>query len=196
MPSGPITVTETITVQASVDLDDLVAEGFGLGQPEYYEDQPIQQDDPNNPGTASYSKVVTIDHAASLSVTIHGQSSDDLDLYLVNPSGFIVASSTTPTADESVSVKFPSDGDWTILVHGWSVPEGSSTFDMEVNAVQGYDIQVLNIPTGPFEANQAVPITLQITHNMNSGDVLEGSVLLGPSLAPGLVEIPVVVSAQ
>ncbi len=189
------TVEATITVSASVNLDDLVAEGFGLGLPEEYTDLPIQQDDPNDPSTASYTQTVTINHAASLTVDIVGQSSDDLDLFLVNPNGQLVASSTTSTATEHVSVKFPMDGVWTILVHGWSVPEGNSTFDMTINAVQGYDITVKSIPDGPFAAGDMIPITLEISHDMNLGDVLYGSVLLGPSLAPGLVEVPVVVTA-
>ena len=189
------TVETTIEVSATVNLDDLVAEGFGLGLPQEYTDLPIKQDDPNDPTTASYTQTVTIEHAASLTVDIAGQGGDDLDLFLVNPHGRIVASSTTPTAKEHVSVKFPMDGVWMILVHGWSVPEGESSFDMTVNAVQGYDITVKNIPDGPFAAGDTIPITLEIKHDMNLGDVLNGSVLLGPSLAPGLVEVPVVVTA-
>ena len=188
-------VTTTVNVSASVDMDDLVAEGFGLGLPETYTDLPIYQDDPNDPATASYTQTVTIEHAAYLNVNIQGQASDDLDLYLVDPLGRIVASSTTPTAEESVSVKFPMDGDWTILVHGWSVPAGESVFDMLVNAVQGYDITVVDIPDGPFAAGDVIPVTLQISHDMNLGDVLQGALLLGPSLAPGLVEVPVTVTA-
>ena len=189
------TITTTIHVVASVNMDDLVAEGFGLGLPEEYTDLPIKQDDPNNPWTASYTQTVTIDHAASLEVAIQGQASDDLDLYLVNPNGYIVASSTTPTAEEAVSVQFPQDGDWTILVHGWSVPNGESTFNMTVNAVQGYDIRVVDMPKGPFGAGEDIPITLEISHDMNLGDVLQGAILIGPSLAPGLVQVPVTVTA-
>ncbi len=195
VPAPTDVVTTTIQVSASVAMDDLVAEGFGLGLPQEYTGLPIKQDDPNDPTTASYTQTVTIDHAASLSVDIYGQASDDLDLFLVNPYGQIVAASTTPTSEEHVTVKFPMNGDWTILVHGWSVPAGESTFDMTVNAVQGYDVKVVNIPEGPFAANELIPITLEISHDMNLGDVLYGSVLLGPSLAPGLVEVPVTVTA-
>jgi hypothetical protein len=189
------TVEATIQVSASVNLEDLVAEGFGLGLPEEFTDLPVTQDDPNDPSTASYTQTVTIQHGASLTVDIQGQSDDDLDLYLYNPNGQLMASSTTSTAVEHVSVKFPMDGDWTIAVHGWSMPAGKSTFDMTINAVQGYDITVKNIPDGPFAAGEMIPITLEISHDMNLGDVLYGSVLLGPSLAPGLVEVPVVVTA-
>jgi len=188
-------ITTTIKVSASVKMDDLVAEGFGLGLPETFTDLPINQDNPNNPWTSSYTQTVTLEHAAYLNVDIEGQDSDDLDLYVVDPDGRIVASSTTPTAVESVSVKFPKDGQWTILVHGWSVPNGTSTFNMTVNAVQGYDITVVDIPDGPFAADEVIPITLQIRRDMNLGDVLQGALLLGPSLAPGLVEVPVTVTA-
>jgi len=45
----------------------------------------------------------------------------------------IVASSTTPTAIESVSVGNPPDNTYFIAVHGWDVPSGSTTFDMTVS---------------------------------------------------------------
>jgi len=81
------TVETTIQVSATVNLDDLVAEGFGLGLPKEYTDLPIKQDDPNDPSTASYTQTVTIDHAASLTVDIQGQGSDDLDLFLGDAQG-------------------------------------------------------------------------------------------------------------
>ncbi len=189
------TVEATITVSASMNLDDIVAEGFGLGLPEDYKDQPVKQDNPNDPSTASYTKTVTIAHGAALTVDIEGKSSDDLDLFVYDPSGRRAAASTTSTAKEHVSIKFPKDGVWTIAVHGWSVPAGNSTFDMTINAVQGHDVTVKKVPDGPFAAGDKIPIVLEITHDMNLGDVLNGTVLLGPSLAHGLVEVPVVVTA-
>lgn len=184
-----------ITVSSSLALDDLVAEGFGLGLPELYTDQVVNQDNPNDPSTASYTRTVTIDHAASLDVQVAGQGDTDLDLFVYDPSGNLVGASTTPTADEHVFIKFPVDGDWTIAVHGWSVPTGTTTFDLQINAVQGYDVQVVDLPQGPFAPGEDITFGVRIERAMSNGDVLYGSVLLGPAAAPGLVEVPITVTA-
>ena len=44
---------------------------------------------------------------------------DDLDLYLYDPDGNLVAESTTPTSAEQVDVSAPTVGDWKLIVHGW-----------------------------------------------------------------------------
>ncbi len=190
--------TVTVTVNASIPLPDLVAEGFGLGKAETYTDQVVSQDDPDDPATASYTRTVTIDHGARLDVEIHGQASDDLDLYvyyLTDAGPVSMGSSTTPTADESVSITFPPDGTYLIAVHGWSVPAGTTTFDLTINAVQGYDLQVSNIPSGPFAPGQDITFTMNWTKELAEGESAEGLLLLGPSMAPGAVAIPVRIQA-
>jgi hypothetical protein len=44
---------------------------------------------------------------------------DDLDLYLYDPDGNLVAESFTPTSAEQVDVSAPTVGDWKLIVHGW-----------------------------------------------------------------------------
>jgi subtilisin family serine protease len=44
---------------------------------------------------------------------------DDIDLYLYDPNGDLVAESTTPTSTESIDVSNPTAGDWKLVVHGW-----------------------------------------------------------------------------
>ncbi len=190
--------TVTVTVNATIPLPDLVAEGFGLGQPQLYTDQVVNQDDPNDPSTASYTRTVTLEHAARLDVEIHGQPGDDLDLYVYYMAGadlIPVGSSTTPTADEFVSVLFPQDGQYLIAVHGWSVPTGTTTFDLIINAVQGYDLQVTNVPTGPFAPGQDITFTVEWTKDLAPGESAEGLLMIGPSMAPGAVQVPITITA-
>jgi hypothetical protein len=54
----------------------------------------------------------------------------DLDLFLYNPSGEQVASSTSGGTDEFLEVTFPDSGDWTVYVHGWQTAGPSADYDM------------------------------------------------------------------
>jgi subtilisin family serine protease len=51
----------------------------------------------------------------------------DIDLYLFDPNGDLVASSTLGGTDELIDIAAPTDGTWTIYVHGWNTGgEGTS----------------------------------------------------------------------
>jgi hypothetical protein len=54
----------------------------------------------------------------------------DLDIYLQNPAGQFVASSTSGGTDELIDVVLPMDGTWRVWVHGWSTPGGDSDYLM------------------------------------------------------------------
>ncbi len=47
---------------------------------------------------------------------------DDIDLFLENSAGNIIASSTAGGTDELIEVVLPADDTYTLVVHGWSVP--------------------------------------------------------------------------
>lgn len=61
---------------------------------------------------------------------------DDIDLYLENSSGTIIASSTNGGTDESIEQTLPADDTYTLVVHGWSVP----------NAPLPYSLNFWNVP--------------------------------------------------
>jgi hypothetical protein len=183
-----------VSVQSSLAFEDLAAEGWGLGAPEAFTDQVVNQDDPNDPTTASYTRTVTINHAALLDVSTGNSSGNDIDLYVYDPDGNLAGASTTPTADEQVSVQFPQDGEWTIAVHGWSVPAGTATFDLTINAVQGRDLTVTGLPGGPFEPDQEITFTLNYNRAMNPGESWQGLLTIGPGIAPGVVQVPVTIN--
>lgn len=191
-----------IEVVSSLNLADLSVDGFGLSVPEVLTEQPISQDNPDDPCSASFTHDLTIEHGALLDVwtenTAHGS---DIDLYVyydANHDGVFecpgerVGSSTTPTDQERVTINFPPDGAYRIQVHGWGISGASDVFDMTVNAVQGRDLSVPAAPVGPFPAH--TPISFNLAWNVPSiepGMEAYGMVLLGPSVAPGAVAIPV-----
>jgi len=189
-----------LSVKASLPLVNLLAQGFGVSAPDVMTGLPQKQDNPNDPSTASYKFPVTIKHGALLDVTT-AATSGDIDLFLLydfNGDGQfdfnneVIASSTTSTANEHVSLTFPPDGDYLVAVHGWGA-DTSATFDLTINAVQGDSLQVTGLPTGPYQPN--VPIDFDVNWTLPqalpAGQAAEGLILAGPPGAPDALQIPV-----
>ena len=69
--------------------------------------------------------------ATSLRATI-GNTSDlaaDLDLFVENPAGARVGQSADGDSEESVTINAPAAGTWTVVVDGFDVPDGTTTYD-------------------------------------------------------------------
>jgi subtilisin family serine protease len=59
----------------------------------------------------------------------------DLDVFVFDPNGDLVASSTSGGTEEQVDILLPADGAWTVYVHGWQTVGPDSTYDMYTWAV-------------------------------------------------------------
>jgi hypothetical protein len=163
--------------------------------------QTAQQDDPNDPSTASVKVPFTIDHAGHATISV--SLGEDIDLYVVRDANGdgnftadeIVAASATGSGDESVTLTRPPDGNYQVWVHGFA---GSSPqpFPLTIDAVQGNDLTVSGVPSGPLPAD--TPVTLHVTFDkaMTSGQDYKGELLLGPTTAPTAVTIPITVHRQ
>lgn len=197
---------QDLSFESSLELPGLAAEGYGLSTPEVLEDQEVSQDDPNDPTTASYQRDLTLAHASSLEVRTQdpGVSGMDLDLYVLYDAngdgvfsfpGELIGSGTTPEAEEVVSIRNPADGDYQIWVHGWSVPGSPNTFTLVIDAIQGFDITVDGVPEGPVPADTPVELQVCYQKELSPDDSFKGEVLLGPTVAPGVIVVPVNVTA-
>ncbi|MFN8498429.1 MAG: S8 family serine peptidase [Anaerolineae bacterium] len=202
--TATISECSPLTFSATMDLPGLSVQGFGLSKPQVYPAETVNQDDPNDPSTSSYKRVFTVSHASRLTVSIDGGSSGDVDLYLLRDSNNdgvftfpteVVASSTSSTAQETVSLTRPMDGKYEIMVHGYSVPGGTLTFKLTLDLVQGYDVTVRNVPSGPLPANTPAHLQVCYQKTISPGDLLQGDVLLGPSVAPSTFTVPIIVKA-
>jgi hypothetical protein len=74
----------------------------------------------------------------------------DLDLYLFDPDGALVASSTSGATDELIDIAAPQDGTWTLYVHGWQTigPDSDYTlYSWVVSATPGGNLSVDSAPT-------------------------------------------------
>jgi hypothetical protein len=58
------------------------------------------------------------------------EANADLDVFVFNPAGQLVATSALAGTDEEVSIANPADGTWTVFVHGWQAPGGDSDYTM------------------------------------------------------------------
>jgi hypothetical protein len=177
-----------VTFEAGLDLDGLVAEGFGLSQPSVTTEAAFQ-DDPNDPSTASVKKTVEIAHASR--AVFATALTQDLDLFVVKD-GEIIASSAGATGNERIELIRPEDGTYEVWVHGFSVPD-NTPFTLTIDVIQGTDLQV-TVPAGPLPAG--TPRTVHVTFNvpdLPEGDSF-GELLLGPPSAPTAVTVPVKVT--
>jgi len=194
--SGPAgTGSMEITISSELALRYFTAEGFGLGAPVTTRET-VYQDDPNDPSTASFVTTVEIEHGARLEVSTCCTDNDsDIDLYVYGPDGTLLGASTTPTDEENVSILFPEDGTYTIAVHGWSVPMGEDQFDLTINAVQGYDVTVTDLPS-EIPAGGTATLTVNWDTTGKAPGTYYGLVLMGPITAPGLLEVPVEITVE
>jgi subtilisin family serine protease len=75
----------------------------------------------------------TLSGAAHLRVAIPPEATEpdaDLDVYVFNPAGELVAISGKPATDEQVDISLPEDGTWSVYVHGWATPGGDSDYTL------------------------------------------------------------------
>lgn len=157
-----------------------------------------RQDDPNDPSSASVKKSITLQHASRLSVsTTLDQDIDLFVVYDVNGDGAftnaeIVASSTTATGNEAVELIRPPDGNYQIWVQGWAVT-GTPPFPLSINALQGTDLTVTGLPTGPIAAGTPVSLHVAFAKTMAAGQDYFGELLLGPPTAPTAFKVPITI---
>jgi hypothetical protein len=71
---------------------------------------------------------------------------DDIDLFLEDSGGNIIAASTNGGTDELIELVLPADGTYTMVVHGWSVP----------NEPLPYTLHFWDVPAAPGGGSLAI----------------------------------------
>jgi subtilisin family serine protease len=100
------------------------------------------------------------------------EASADLDIFVKDPNGAFVASSTRGATDELVDILLPMDGSWTVYVHGWSTPGGESDYDMWTWTVPLASGGSLSIDSAPTSATIATTGTIDISWSgLTSGSI-------------------------
>jgi uncharacterized repeat protein (TIGR01451 family) len=195
--------TTTFTATQTID-EGLAVEAYGLNQPINLTGETAMQDDPNNPCDApSQVYPLTITNGGLLNVTTTSDAPGlDIDLFVLLDGGdgvfdcfddFLLAASTTTTAEEQVTINFPPDGNYWIIVHGWNVPNGPQPFDINIEAIYGTDLVASNVPTGAVTANTPVTFDVSFALPQAPGTTWKGLVYVGPADAPTALRIPVTI---
>jgi hypothetical protein len=94
---------------------------------------PDQTFDPNDPaGTVAIPVVIPagVTHARFSLFDADVSAGSDMDLYVYNAAGQLVGNSGGGTAAEEVNLLNPAAGTYTVYVHGWGLPSGSSPFKL------------------------------------------------------------------
>lgn len=192
----------TVNVETSVDLPDgLRATSFGVSQPDVRTNEIVRQSTGACPTDFVYT--VDIEHGALLEVsTTSAVPNLDVDIFLITDNGDgvlscandpLLAYSAGQTADEFVSVTMPADGRYFVMIDGYFVPGGQSTFDITIKAIQGNAIQI-DDTTGPLTAGESVSLDVSAAVPYEPGTTWEGILFMGPAGNPTAVRVPVTIT--
>ncbi|MFN2107654.1 MAG: S8 family serine peptidase, partial [Candidatus Promineifilaceae bacterium] len=124
-------------------------------------DQTYPSGDDAPPGVLKYDFPVVGAAYARWELVIPGD--DDIDLFLENSAGTIVASSTNGGTDELVELWLPADDTYTMVVHGWSVPNEPLAFDMSSWIVPLATGGSLSVDSAPASAVQGTVGTVDLS---------------------------------
>lgn len=144
--SGQATITSTVGVAGTY-----TATAHGLVPAEHHNDTVAQDPDQTYPSPDDGAGVDRIpytlngvDHAR-WKLDIGGDV--DLDIYLLDSSGKVVAQSTNGGTDEQIDLVRPADGTYTMIVHGWAVGATPVAYDLRswlVPATTGGSLSVVS----------------------------------------------------
>jgi subtilisin family serine protease len=143
---------------------------------------PDQTFDPADPtGTSAFSVVVPAGttYARFSLFDADVAANSDMDLYVVNAAGTVVGASAGGTSAEEVNLVNPAAGTYTVYVHGWGLPAGSSPFRLHTWLLGSASAGNLNV-SAPASATlgQTGNITLSAT-GLTTGLRYLGSVAYG-----------------
>ncbi len=162
-----------LALTTEIPLAAIEAAAFGLSCPPTPISGEIAQD-------AISTHTIAIADGGVLEVVLDGHDLDDLDLFLFDPQGNRVATSASGAADERVRITRPEDGDWQAMIHGYRIMDGTSPFELTINAIQGTDITVVSVGSGPFAAGDTIPVELAYTLPEGECTPLSGILVYGP----------------
>ena len=88
---------------------------------------------------------------------------DDIDLFLEDSSGTIIASSTSGGTDELIELVLPADDTYTMVVHGWSIPNAPLSYTMSSWVVPLASGGSLSVDSAPTSATLGETETIDIS---------------------------------
>jgi subtilisin family serine protease len=124
-------------------------------------DQTYPSPDDAPPGVLKYDFPIAGAAYARWELILPGD--DDIDLFLEDSSGNIIAQSTSGGTDELIELWLPADDIYTMVVHGWSIPNEPLAFDMYSWVVPLATGGSLSVDSAPATAVQGEVGTIDIS---------------------------------
>ena len=147
---------------------DYSAAAHGLEAPTLFSDEIGQDPDQTYPSGDDSTVGVqrwdfTLSNAAFVRMALAIPGDDDIDLFLEDSSGNLVASSTNGGTDELIELTMPADDTYTLVVHGWSVPSAPLPYTVSMWVVSQTPGGSLNIDSAPASAAVGTTGTVQVS---------------------------------
>ena len=102
---------------------------------------------------------------------------DDIDLFLEDSSGTILAASTSGGTDELIEMMLPADDTYTMVVHGWSVPNEPLPYTLQFWEVPLASGGSLSVDAAPALATIGETGTIDVSWSgLSSGTEYLGAV--------------------
>lgn len=197
-PSGDW--TQTFLTRGAIP-EGIQVQAYGLSQPINLPSEPVLQDDTTSVTSASWVYPLDLLNCGVLGIDTQGPADLDIDLYVYRDGGngtwdhgadeVEIAGSLTYEAEESIELMQPVDGRYWVLVHGYTVPNPPRQFSIRIRAVQGNDLVPSGLPAGGIAAD--APVSFNVSWSNATPEPWEGLLLLGPSYAPSILQVPVFV---
>jgi hypothetical protein len=197
-PTAPMSFTANITLPNGFVLGG----AYGWYKPTTTTVE-VYQDNPDDPYDApSVAQPITLSSTYLLDVaTSNAWDAADIDLFIMrdannddilDPTDPIVASSTGSTAVEAITMRQPADGQYFIVIQGWSVSGAPGYLDLYIKNVAGANaMTATGLPTvyNAFDLSQFAIDVLVPPSTIT--ETWEGLLLFGPPEAPTAFEVPV-----
>jgi subtilisin family serine protease len=147
---------------------DYTAAGHGLEPATLTTDTVVQDPDQTFDPADGFSNAHTFDlsDAAHFRVAIPPEATEpeaDLDVYVYDPDGNQVASSTSAATDEQIDIAQPQDGRWTVYVHGWQTIDADSDYTMYSWIVPATPGGNLTVDSAPASATLGETATIEVS---------------------------------
>jgi subtilisin family serine protease len=128
---------------------------------------PDQSFDPSDVGNGATVHSFSLSGVALFRVAIPPDAvadpdATDLDVYVFDPSGNLVAASTSAGTDEQVDIANPVNGTWKVYVHGWQTAGASDSYDLYKWAIPKTAGGNLSIDSAPSSATAGTSGTVTV----------------------------------
>jgi hypothetical protein len=147
---------------------DYAAAAHGLEAATVTSDNVVQDPDQEFDPDDGFSNAHTFDlsGAALFRIAMPPEATEedaDLDIFVYDPTGAQVATSTAGGTNELIDLVLPMDGTWTVYVHGWSAPGGDSDYDLFTWAISATPGGNMSVDAAPAEAELGVTGSVEVS---------------------------------